>query len=236
MLVTDGISRWDEEFGFEKVLVWGLDQLPDGRVGIEPPGESNTVHLLKKGLISNQPAGYVAYEPEWVWFLDFAGIKATHNFYQYHIISQVFKLHRPEVVVELGTAHGALSLYLGVCGLVFDAEVHTFDINPSESEPARKAMDKLGVRFHDMDYMEHKDFVAALLRDRKSYVICDGDHEHKANEINTFSPLITPGSVISGHDYWAEFKTEDVQTGNLKPFAQNEWTRHSVLYATWIKE
>lgn len=236
MLVTDGFVHWDENLQFEKVVTWNLDTNNDGVAGITKEGQ---VILLKKGALSDYPECYVGYCPEWTWFLDFAGVKATHSPYQYHVISQVMKT-RPEVIVELGTAHGALSLYLGLCAAVIDAKVHTFDYDPEQSRPIRGAFEKLGIIYHEMDYLEHKEFVKALLRGRRSYVICDGEHSQKALELATFAPAITPGSLISVHDYYAEVRDEDIQEtigkNNLKEFQRSEWCRHAVFFATWVKE
>jgi cephalosporin hydroxylase len=213
-----------------------MDSNRDGLVGFSEAGPM----LLKKGMFEGYPDEYVGYCPEWVWFCDFAGVNATHSPYQYNLISQVMKHHPPEVIVELGTAHGALSLYLGVCGAVVGAQVHTFDYDREQSKPVWGAFERMGIQFHNMDFLEHKDFVAALLRGRKSYVICDGEREQKALELETFAPHITPGSCISVHDYYSEVHPEDIEetigVNGLVPFQRSEWMRHAVMFATWIKE
>ena len=107
--------------------------------------------------------------------------------------------------------------------MVHGGEVHTFDFDPEQSRPTWGAFSKLGICYHEMDYFAYKGVIEGVLKGKKSYVICDGDHDQKTKELETFAPMIEKGSLISVHDWIAEVGRRD-------------WTRHGVHFATWVKE
>jgi hypothetical protein len=198
--------------------------------------EDRFVHLIKA---SKDGKARIVGANEWEWFLDFATIKACHSCYEYHIISQILKHNKVSSIIELGTFEGALALYLGVCGLVLDIPVHTFDRDASYSEAAH--LDRLGVHFYEMDYLtdEGIEKVKALIDGKPTYLICDGDSHAKAIEFGVYADLIPEGSVISTHDWNTEVRPDDVESvvsrNNLAPFGPLSWTYHSVGFATWRK-
>ena len=57
----------------------------------------------------------------------FAGIKAQHSALTYEVIDDILKGSNVKRIVELGTAAGALSFYLGLCGKMLGIPVYTVD-------------------------------------------------------------------------------------------------------------
>lgn len=224
---------------------WDMSNIPDSVIFVEEEGEERRVIICRPGSIFNGWSGEqmrVEHETEWEWFLDFAGINTCHNFYQYHIISQILKQNEVECIVELGTYRGALALYLGVCGALKGIPVYTFDRDASFSAEAKPGLDKLGVGFFELDYMTPHgiEVVMSCIAGRKVYLICDGDNKAKADEFNIFVPSLASGSVVSVHDWWAEMTPNDigetVEKYKLRPFGVRDWFRHQVRFATFVKE
>jgi cephalosporin hydroxylase len=103
---------------------------------------------------------------------------------------------RPEVVVEIGVAHGGGTLYLAhLLELVGspDATVVGIDIDLRQAADLRHPR----VRLISGDCVDPRTFeqAASLSRGRKTMVIADCNHErsHVLEELRTYSPLVSAG-------------------------------------------
>ena len=226
-----------------RILNWQLIESPTAVLQIEDDGEERRVSICKPSVEQsglNITGQYHEEMSEWEWFLDFATINTCHSFYQYHIISQVLRLNEVDCIVELGTHMGGLALYLGVCGAVLGVPVYTFDRDSSFSEKAKPGLDRLGVEFHELDYMTDKDKVLECIAGRKVYLICDGDNMSKTGEFNSYVPDLAKGSVVSVHDWLSEVSYADIKDTvdkyEMRPFGVRDWMRHLVMFATFVKE
>jgi hypothetical protein len=175
----------------------------------------------------------------------FAGQRAQHSFMLHHHISRIL-LKNPGVegIVEIGTAMGALSIYLGLWGARLSVPVDTFDhtefafqkehnVDDLTAEPVFR---RLGVRLHKANvFTEGRAEVESLIKGKAVYLFCDGGN--KAREFQAFAPLLAPGSIISTHDWPGEIKSDDVvptvHSCGLVPFEKEEWGR--IATATWVK-
>lgn len=174
---------------------------------------------------------------DWQWFQEFAGIGMPSNYYTFHLISRIIT-ENPQIrlIMELGTYWGSMAVYLGLLGIRREIPVVTFDLVDLRRDRTKKLFDKLGIHFHRMDIFEERDFVKAGLREHgPTYLICDNGN--KSDEFYEFGRELTPGSVISVHDWGTEFYDQDAKRLSdvraIEPFHPDEWSNHNVQFATW---
>jgi hypothetical protein len=176
----------------------------------------------------------------------FAGQRAQHSFMLHHHISR-FILANPKVdgIVEIGTALGALSIYLGLWGARLGVPVDTFDHSEFAFQKehnfdditAKPIFEKLGITLHRADVFtpEGQSAVIDLLMNKSIYLFCDGGN--KAREFRTFVPFLGAGSIVSTHDWPGEIKPDDVAATvadlGLVPFEEETWGK--IATATWMK-
>ena len=176
----------------------------------------------------------------------FAGQRAQHSFMLHHHVSRII-LENPgiEGIVEIGTAMGALSIYLGLWGARLGIPVDTFDHSEFafqkehnvDAITAKPIFDKLGVKLHKANVFtdEGHHEVISLLKGKPVYLFCDGGN--KAREFRTFAPMLVNGSTVSTHDWPGEIKPSDVEATvkdlGLVPFEDETWGK--IATATWMK-
>jgi len=174
----------------------------------------------------------------WDWRLTFIGKRMGHNFYLHYLVDQVLT-QNPQIrgIVEIGTAHGALTLVLGLWGEKLRIPVLTIDRNPRLHD---KALFKhLGIHFFEGDEFG----AGAILEIRKLFragpvfLICDGGN--KPLEFLTWAPAVPSGSVIGAHDWGSEIGPHDVEDivarEHLIPFLPHKWDYAGVQFAMWRK-
>ena len=171
----------------------------------------------------------------WEYYLEFCGQRAEHSFYAYHIISEILKHNEVHSIIELGTAYGALTLYLGLWGLRLDVPVATFDIESDLHLPVAHAFMKMGVQYHNMDILsaEAEQVILEIIDNKPTYLVVDGGDKKK--EFARYARLIPTGSVISIHDYETEFKFGEGSGIKYDEFKKEEWKKHDMKMATIIK-
>ncbi len=168
------------------------------------------------------------------WFLDFCGVPLGHNHYVHHLIGTHLKeFPGIEVIIELGTGVGGLSLFCGLLGIRYGLDVHTFDVTRHFDQPTAELMAFLKVRYHEVDLFSAagQAEVWGAIDGRKTYLVCDNGN--KRSEFQTYVPPLRPGSLVSVHDYGLEFFEEDANLPGLEPVGRDEWLKHQCLYATW---
>jgi|GEM_PF-5547368 len=118
-----------------------------------------------------------------------------------HVLAAV----QPKVVVEIGTATGGLTMWLGAWARLNRARVLSFDIVDRLEARTRDFLAMLPVEcvvgdvFADAN--RHR-IAAAMGSERPGLVYCDGGN--KSRELSYFHNWIPAGSVIGVHDYTIE--------------------------------
>lgn len=175
----------------------------------------------------------------------FAGQEAQHGGRLYYYFSYLFLDHpHIESIIELGTALGAMSLYLGLWGARKSIHVHTFDQDDFVFKKEHNVDDicavnvfnKLDINMHRISIFtdEGQEEVKQLLKGKPVFLFCDnGD---KPREFNLFVPHLEPGSVVSVHDWPGEIGNRHVadlvKKRGLIPWEKRWWI--SVGTATWV--
>lgn len=175
----------------------------------------------------------------------FAGQEAQHGGRLYYYFSHLF-LDYPHVgcIIELGTALGAMSMYLGLWGARKRIPVHTFDQDDFVFKPehnvddicAGAVFDKLNIHMHRMSIFtdEGQAEVKQLLKGKPVFLFCDNGNKPK--EFNLFVPHLESGSVVSVHDWPGEIGPDNVsklvEERGLIPWERDWWL--SVGTATWV--
>lgn len=175
--------------------------------------------------------------------LIFAGQLTQHNFYTYHVISRILAANQQvKSIIELGTGHGALTLYLKLWAARLGVEIHTFDVNAFvKDDGADQMFYRLGIHRHIMDVQSDatKRLVVDIMDNKPAYIVCDNGN--KPLEFVTYAPLLASRSVISAHDWGpaGEIRPEDVETvvreHGLVPFEPEEGNKFNTAFGTWVK-
>lgn len=174
----------------------------------------------------------------WQWRLTFCGQRMGHNYYAYYMIDQIM-IHNPQIrgIVEIGTAHGALTTVLGLWGVKRTIPVLSIDCNRRLHD--KTIFDYLGIEFIECDENseEATENISAMCMD-PVFIYCDGGD--KPAEFRKWAPMIRPGSVIAAHDWGVEIGPADVERCvnkyNLTPFMPDRWERMNVQMAIWKKK
>jgi cephalosporin hydroxylase len=173
----------------------------------------------------------------WQWRLTFCGQRMGHNYYAYYMIDQIM-IQNPQIkgIVEIGTAHGALTTVLGLWGIKRTIPVMSIDCNRRLHD--KVIFDRLGIEFIEAD--EDSEMVAKKIIGmchNPIFIYCDGGN--KPEEFRKWAPIIRPGSVIAAHDWGVEIGPKDIELYvdkyKLIPFMQDRWERMNVQMAIWRK-
>lgn len=173
----------------------------------------------------------------WQWRLTFCGQRMGHNYYAYYVIDQIM-IHNPQIkgIVEIGTAHGALTTVLALWSIKRNIPLVSIDRNGRLHDKA--IFDYLGVEFIEADENSPKvnKKIMQMCYD-PVFIYCDGGD--KPAEFRKWAPAIRPGSVIAAHDWGVEIGPEDIGEADrlfgLKPFMPDRWERMNVQMAVWQK-
>jgi hypothetical protein len=171
----------------------------------------------------------------------FIGVPAQHGLVTYDVVERIMAAN-PHVkrIVELGTADGALSLYLGLWGKRRGIPVYTID-NQREvfkRSNMQKTLHELGVQFVQMNVLKNPGLagVKTMLEGAPTYLICDNGN--KKAEFNLLVPKLEPGSVVSVHDWGTEVLPNHIReterAHNLEPFEPGRWEKGNLRMATWL--
>lgn len=162
----------------------------------------------------------------------FCGQTMGCNYQAFENISDALLAHPVNAIVEFGTYHGALSVYLGLWGLRLGVPVYTYDIVDLRGG-VEDLLDRLGVSFRQEDvFSESARHTVQLLCERGPiYLLCDGGD--KWREFNEYFSLLPVGSLISIHDWGTEVK-QDIEAPVMFVNKQ-DWEKHDARFATVLK-
>jgi len=125
-------------------------------------------------------------------------------------------------IIELGTFHGGLSLYLWLwavnLGIVYDG----YDMaRPSILDtPLGKLTcgeEDINSCFHTLDIhgVGQGEILTLLNSDEKILLVCDDGN--KRLEVWNFGAALRPGNYLAVHDWMAEIKPEDIDPSKFAP-------------------
>lgn len=170
----------------------------------------------------------------------------------FEIFKKLLRSFRPKRIIEIGTSHGGLTLflrdYLDSIGL-HDSKIRTFDVNkfPSHSVLLESNIEIIYDNIFNTTYssIEKPEFLLDFLDPTgNNLVLCDGGN--KVREFNLISPLLRKYDIIMAHDYapslkyfqknimnkewsWIEIMDEDVEnaciTHNLKNYMRDDFLK-----------
>ena len=171
----------------------------------------------------------------WTYGLRFCGQVMQHSPYVFHHISNILLKYPVHSIVELGTGHGGMAMYLGLWGARLDIPVATFDIAPELSESIHNVLDTLGVTTGWMDVLtpETRQYVEDIIDGKPTYLVCDGGD--KPAELALYAPILPVGSVISIHDWGTEvteLKVPMEHEVQLEFVDRENWEAHDLRLAT----
>jgi hypothetical protein len=133
----------------------------------------------------------------------YKGIKIIHELDIIPLIKKIISRFDPELIIEIGTAHGGLTLvFHESCP---SAQVHTFD--PVRTISNSPLFGK-NVHYHKVDVFKSKKMIELCKSPKKKFLFCDGFDKKK--ELLTFTPLLNKGDMVGVHDYpsrlWRDWK------------------------------
>ncbi len=146
-------------------------------------------------------------------------------YHLYKIIDDILNENKQiKGIIEIGTAEGALSVFLGLeCYERGLKPLLTYDIKRS-IEP--KLFSLLGIRFIIRDC-----FNKISVKEIREYAdipilfICDGGNKPK--EFNHFTGLLKQDSIIAAHDWNMQIELKDISDTineyGLEPLHEEEW-------------
>ena len=144
-----------------------------------------------------------------------------------------------ELVVELGTFHGGLTLQLS--DNFPDAEIHSFDIVVLEGvEEILKNIGnrKTNITFYQENILDKKSstLVDLLKSDKKKFLYCDNGR--KIKELNCYAPYLNEGDILGTHDWNVEISKEHISKTliNFKPVLHKEAKELELLTRMWERE
>jgi hypothetical protein len=150
------------------------------------------------------------------------------------VFRKLLQILRPKKIIEIGTSHGGLTLflrdYLNTIGLE-DSKIRTFDVNKFPSHPIlfQSNIEIIYENIFDSTYsfICKPEFLLDFLDPLgNNLVLCDGGN--KIREFNLIAPLLYDKDIIMAHDYaptmeyfqkeimnkewsWIEITEKDVQ-------------------------
>ncbi len=158
--------------------------------------------------------------------------------------SYAFEKYPPKRIIEIGAYNGGFTCALAVHAYNIGARVYSFDRQQIPNAKYLELGQFLGIQWYVMDCFSEQAIAtikSLVTCSGVTYLMCDGGD--KAKEINTFAPLLKPGDVIGGHDYfieprhdwwgWTELTKEKIplvsESGDFEPFYQEYFD-----FAAWL--
>ncbi len=149
-------------------------------------------------------------------------------------IHRIVKAFNPELIIELGTSWGGMTLVLHECNT--KAELHSYDIN-CPRKPEKSLFNN--VTFHLQDILtEPLPELVNLCKDkRRKFLYCDnGD---KIKEVKWYGSQLNIGDMMGIHDFHKEIEYHDATEvfGKFKLiendlFRENNWSTRLCLRLT----
>jgi cephalosporin hydroxylase len=129
------------------------------------------------------------------------GVSTLKNPLDAWIYQEIVHETRPEVIVELGSAHGGSTLFFAhLLELIGDeGAVVSVDVSRDTYEAEHERIVEVTGRTGDREVLEH---VRALCEERRTMVIHDANHraEDVIDDLHAYAPLVSPGCYLIVED------------------------------------
>lgn len=142
-------------------------------------------------------------------------------------IHRIVNTFNPELIIELGTSWGGVTLILHECNL--NAELHSYDIE-CPRKPNKNMFNK-NVHFHLKDIITDQLEELTMLCKAKERKVLYCDNGNKIKEIQMYAPFLNSGDLLGVHDWGKEIEYKDVidVLNDFEPvehelFEKNKWT------------
>ena len=154
-------------------------------------------------------------------------------------------------IIELGTFHGGLSVFLGIYCFMKNIPFITYDIKPfvHELSKVNNLFKSLNIDYRIKNINDSfEEIKNEIEKDGVTLLLCDGGD--KVNEFNTFSNYLKTNDIIMAHDYavdtfifeneiknklwnWHEIQFSQIQDAceknNLKDYMKDDFEK-----AVWV--
>ena len=112
-------------------------------------------------------------------------------------------LHKPKMVIEIGTSKGGMSALLADCVAHVGGEFHTFDIHGDGDFNQYPLRGNATFHLGDCFDIKNSDFIDnQLYKPGLAFLLCDGGN--KVKEWNLFKHSLKSGDIIGAHDWCDE--------------------------------
>jgi len=136
---------------------------------------------------------------------------------------KLFEQNKFDMIIEIGTAWGSLTVFFGVYGIIKHCAIYSFDIAHPQTLPraylTQEICDKLAINFicGDVFSSEISEKIKNLINSNgKCLVLCDGGD--KIREFNLFALSLKCGDVIMAHDYcYDKNPVKNMTPGHILP-------------------
>lgn len=128
------------------------------------------------------------------------GIPLWKNVLDLHIYQEIIFEQRPEMIVEIGSAHGGSTLYFAhLCDILGKGSVVSVDVDHTQFQAKHDRITCI-TGASDASEVLHK--VHELARGRNTLVIQDADHSKEAvlMDLNNYADLVPPGGYFIVED------------------------------------
>lgn len=160
-------------------------------------------------------------------------------------IHQVAKDFNPDVIVELGTQSGGVTIALHeACA---EARLDSFDIENNVLFTAEfisvhalwpktpRALFGRNVTFWSVDVLLEGDNLLRYPFSLPGRKLLYCDNGNKREEVRLWSPYLKPGDLLGVHDWMEEIGPEDIPAGFI-PYRHEECQGRYLLSRFWLKE
>lgn len=130
---------------------------------------------------------------------EYFGFSMQQNRYAIPVIGILLEYAGPSRIIEFGTRHGGLSVFLGLYAKNKDIRFYTYDIKNQIAYG--DLFEFLGIRFVEVDIFSEKAILQItrnIQKGGRSIVFCDG---LKAREFNLYADYLKPDDIILAHDF-----------------------------------
>ena len=143
--------------------------------------------------------------------MSFGGVQASQILADYWLWEAILNGEKEtKGIVELGTAKGGFSLFLAAQAQARDIWFRTYDVvTPTRRIPGFVQCDIYAMATEIGIHLQRHDPIV---------LFCDGGN--KPRELKTFSPYLTPKSLIVVHDWGTEVLRKDVPPNVTEIYGQ----------------